>query len=160
MELLISNGHEQEQIELFIENNDLILNICEDSEIYSLGLVQELKNAPLTKTFQELLFNFIDNSNLTDVEVYKKAYINRRLFSRIRSDKNYHPSFGTITLLSLALNLNIEKYEQLLNSASYCLPTNTYYGITIKYCFEHKIYDVIDANNLVYSVTNKEIKDL
>ena len=139
-------------------NSNLIVE--ETSESYYLDAIAELRSTPLSETFQELLFKFIDNSNLTDVEVYKKAFINRKLFSKIRTDKNYHPSFGTVTLLALALNLTIDEYEQLLNSASYSLSTNSRSAITIRYCFEHKIYDVLDANNLFYSVTDKEIKNL
>lgn len=56
-------------------------------------------------------------------------------------------------------NSNVS-YEQLLNSASYSLPTNTYSGITLKYCFDNKLYDVYDVNNLIYTLTDKEIKDL
>ena len=142
------------------QEDDSILMVAEDSESYSYSTIEELKATPLSETFQELLFKFIDKSGLTDIEVYKKAFITRKLFSKIRSDKDYHPSFGTVTLLALALKLNFEEYEHLLKSASYSLATNSYSGITIKYCFEHKIYDVIDANNLFYSVTGKEIKDL
>lgn len=142
------------------QENDSMFIAQETSESYSLDTIEELKNTPLSETFQELLFKFIDRSNLSDVQVYKKAFINRKLFSKIKSDKNYHPSFGTVTLFALALNLDIEEYEQLLNSASYCLSTNTRSGITLRYCFEHRIYDVVDANNLFYSVTDREIRDL
>ena len=142
------------------QKDDSILMVVEDSESYSNSIIEELKTTPLSETFQELLFKFIDKSGLTDIEVYKKAFITRKLFSKIKSDKDYHPAFGTVTLLSLALKLSCKEYEQLLNSASYSLATNSRFGITIKYCFEHKIYDVIDANNLFYSVTGKEIRNL
>ena len=110
--------------------------------------------------FQTLLFKYIDERKLKDSDVYNKVNIDRRLFSKIRSDKNYHPSFGTVTLLALALNLSTKKFEQLLNSAFYSLPTNTYFGITLKYCFDNKLYDVFYVNNLIYTLTDKEIKDL
>lgn len=134
--------------------------VAEDSEIYETDIIKKIKNTNLTDIFQELLFKFIDDSGLKDSEVYNKANIDRRLFSKIRSDKNYHPSFGTVTLLALALNLSIENFKQLLNSAFYSLPANTYSGITLKYCFDNKIYDVYYVNNLIYTLTDKEIKDL
>ena len=142
-----------------IENYTYIA-VAEDSEIYELDIIKKIKNTHLTYTFQELLFQFINESELKDSEVYNKANIDRRLFSKIRSDKNYHPSFGTVTLLALALNLSTKKFEQLLNSAFYSLPTNTYFGITLKYCFDNKLYDVFYVNNLIYTLTDKEIKDL
>ena len=143
-----------------IIENDTYLTVAEDSEIYESDIIKKIKNTNLTDTFQELLFKFIDESGLKDSEVYNKAYIDRRLFSKIRSDKNYHPSFGTVTLLALALKLSTEEFEQLLNSASYSLPTNTYSGITLKYCFDNKLYDVYEVNNLIYTLTGREIKEL
>ena len=119
-----------------------------------------LKAKKSDKTFNETLFSYIDNSNFTDVEVYKKADIDRRLFSKIRSNNQYHPSFGTVTLLALALNLSTINYEALLNSASYSLPQNSYINITLKYCFDNKIYDINKVNHLIYAVSNKQIRDL
>ena len=143
-----------------IIENDAYIIVEEDSEIYKTDIMQKIKKIHLTDTFQELLFKFIDKSGLKDSEVYNKAYIDRRLFSKIRSDKNYHPSFGTVTLFALALKLSTKEYKQLLNSASYSLPSNTYAGITLKYCFDNKLYNVYEVNNLIYTLTNKEIKDL
>ena len=56
--------------------------------------------------FQELLFKYIDDKNLKDSDVYNKVHIDRRLFSKIRSDINYHPSKETVILLGLSLNFN------------------------------------------------------
>lgn len=113
-----------------------------------------------TKSFNETLFDYIDNSNFTDVQVYKRAFIDRRLFSKIKSDNQYHPSFGTVTLLALALELSTKEYETLLNSASYSLPQNTYINITLKYCFDNTIYDINTVNNLIYAISYKQIKNL
>ena len=143
-----------------ITDNNAYLTVEENSEIYETDIIKKIKESLLTDTFQELLFKFINKSGLKDSEVYNKAYIDRRLFSKIRSDKDYHPSFGTVTLFALSLKLSTEEYKQLLNSASYSLPTNTYAGITLKYCFNNKIYNVYEVNNLIYTLTNKEIKDL
>ena len=143
-----------------ITDNNAYLTVEENSEIYETDIIKKIKESLLTDTFQELLFKFINKSGLKDSEVYNKAYIDRRLFSKIRSDKDYHPSFGTVTLFALSLKLSTEEYKQLLNSASYSLPTNTYSGITLKYCFNNKIYNVYEVNNLIYTLTNKEIKDL
>ena len=66
-----------------IENYTYIA-VAEDSEIYELDIIKKIKNTHLTYTFQELLFQFIDESELKDSEVYNKANIDRRLFSKIR----------------------------------------------------------------------------
>lgn len=133
--------------------------VCELSEVYT--ITKSILNTKKTaKSFYETLFFYIDASKFTERDVYKKAFIDKRLFSKIRSNNNYHPSFGTVTLLALALELSTKEYENLLNSASYSLPQNSYINITLKYCFDNKIYNINDVNSLVYEVSNKVIKDL
>ena len=99
--------------------------------------------------FQTTLFNMIDERNLKDNEVYNKVHIDRRLFSKIRSGKNYHPSKETILLLGFSLELNEEEIEKLLDSASYSLPKNNHYDLIIRFCFINKIYKLTDINNLL-----------
>ena len=124
-------------------------------------ILESITNKKITeKTFSELLFYYIDLSNFSDVQVYKKAFIDKRIFSKIRSNKSYHPSFGTIVLFALALKLSTLQFEDLLHSAAYSLPQNSYINITLKYCFDNKIYDISRVNELIYAVSNKEIRDL
>lgn len=143
--------------------DDIIRNFSktllhESSEDY---ILESITNKQITeRTFSELLFHYIDSSNLTDVQVYKKAFIDKRTFSKIRSNKNYHPSFGTIILFSIALKLSTSQFEDLLHSAAYSLPQNSYINITLKYCFDNKIYDIYRVNELIYAVSNKEIMNL
>lgn len=133
-------------------------SLRESSEDYILEFITNKKITE--KTFSELLFHYIDSSGLTDVQVYKKAFIDKRIFSKIRSNKNYHPSFGTIVLFSLALRLTTSQFEDLLHSAAYSLPQNSYVNITLKYCFDNQIYDISKVNELIFAVSNREIKDL
>ena len=151
-----SNNNTKEN-NIYSERETAELMVKEPSEEY---VISEIKEIPLTETFQELLFKYIDKSGFSDLEIYKKAHIDRRLFSKIKSDVNYHPSFGTVSLLALSLMLSIENYELLLKSASYSLSTNNIHNIVLRYCFEHKLYDIFYVNNLLYTITDKEIKDL
>ena len=96
--------------------------------------------------FQKLLFNHIDRKNLTDSEVYNKVNIDRRLFSKIRSDNNYHPSKETVILLAISLELNEDELEDLLLSASYSLPKNNYYDLIIRFCFKERIFNIFSIN--------------
>lgn len=134
-----------------LSSNVLFLN--DPSEEYILDSIK--KKRIFEKSFSELLLHYIDLSGLTDIEVYKNAFIDKRIFSKIRSNKNYHPSFGTITLFALALELTSSEFENLLHSASYSLPQNSYINITLKYCFDNKIYNVCKVNELVYAVSGK-----
>jgi hypothetical protein len=110
-----------------------------------------INNSQIENKFQEILFKFIDERNLKDSEVYNKVHIDRRLFSKIRSDRDYHPSKETVILLGLALKLNENEIEQLLNSASYSLPKNNVYDLIIRFCFIEGIYELNDVNNLLDS---------
>ena len=98
--------------------------------------------------FQKLLFKYIDDKDLKDSDVYNKVHIDRRLFSKIRND-NYHPSRDTIILLGLSLELSIDEFMELLESASYSLPKNNYYDLIIRFCFIEGIYDIKDVNDLL-----------
>ncbi len=129
--------------------------VCESSAEYII-----LNTKKSAKSFNELLFEHIDNANISDVKLYKKADIDKRLFSKIRSNNEYHPSFGTVTLLALALALTSVQYEELLNSASYSLPQNSYVNITLKYCFDNEMYNINEVNDLLYAVSGKVIREL
>ncbi|MBQ3408532.1 MAG: hypothetical protein IJH12_04940 [Clostridia bacterium] len=151
----------EELIQLFeyyeVETPIIAINEFPEKYIIANKILNEKKN---TKTFTETLFTYMDNSNIRDTEIYKKATIDKRLFSKIRSNYEYHPSFGTVTLLALALKLTTEEYEHLLESASYSLPQNSYANITLKYCFDNKINDVVYVNSLVFEIVHKQIKEL
>lgn len=107
--------------------------------------------------FQKLLFRYIDSKKLKDSDVYNKAGIDRRLFSKIRNDQDYHPSKETIILLSLSLELNEDEMLSLLNSASYTLPKNNINDLIIRFCFINKIYDINKVNELLYDYNCKTL---
>lgn len=105
--------------------------------------------------FQKTLFKLIDDRDLKDSDVYNKVHIDRRLFSKIRNDSEYHPSRETVILLGLSLELNEQEIDNLLNSASYSLSKNNYYDLIIRFCFIEGIYKIKDVNNLLMSYNCK-----
>ena len=100
--------------------------------------------------FQKLLFKYIDRSGLSDSEVYTAGGIDRRLFSKIRSDENYHPSKDTVIQLAIGLKLNLDELLSLLESSSYYLPKNNFFDLIIRFSFEKKIYDLMKINEFLY----------
>lgn len=100
-------------------------------------------------SFQMKLLKLIDERNLKDSDVYNKVNIDRRLFSKIRSNKDYHPTKETIILLGLSLELTEYELEDLLKSASYSLPMNNEYDLIIRFCFKEKIYDLFQLNEFL-----------
>lgn len=107
--------------------------------------------------FQKLLFKYIDSLNLKDSDVYNSVNIDRRLFSKIRSNLDYHPSKETVILLAIALKLSDKDLEKLLNSASYSLPKNNVFDLIIRFCFERGIYDINKINELLYDYDCKTL---
>ena len=111
----------------------------------------EIKNYNVEPKFKELLFTYIDKTNLKDSEIYKKANVDRRVFSKIKNEKNYHPSKETIIKLALVLELTLDELELLLKAAYYAIPKNDYFNIAIRYCFINKIYKIDQVNDILYA---------
>ncbi|MBE6146951.1 MAG: hypothetical protein E7168_01305 [Firmicutes bacterium] len=107
--------------------------------------------------FQKLLFQHIDNKKIKDSDVYNKVNIDRRLFSKIRNDYNYHPSKETVILLAIALELSEDELLDLLNSASYSLPKNNIFDLIIRFCFQKRIYDINKINELLFDYNCKTL---
>lgn len=148
------------KLKLYIDNNLIEDTLFKRAKFSSSDLCYELERCSSNiddyinqhneyNDFQTMLFKLIDDKNLKDSDVYNKVHIDRRLFSKIRSDKNYHPSKETIILLGIALELNEDELENLLDSASYSLPKNNKYDLIIRFCFINKIFKLSDINELL-----------
>ena len=102
------------------------------------------------ETFQQFLFRIIDRKGLTDPEVYKKANIDRKHFSKIRSNVNYNPSKKTALALAVALELNLDETRDLLLKAGLALTRSSVFDIIMEYCIVHKITDVYEINCILF----------
>lgn len=105
------------------------------------------------KSFNEMLFSFIDEKDIKDSEVYKKADIDRKLFSKIRCSNDYIPRRNVIIKLCFALGLNKDNFNKLLNSAGYSLSNNRF-DLIIAYCLDNNIYDINTVNDYLYTFSN------
>ncbi|MBP3398264.1 MAG: macro domain-containing protein, partial [Erysipelotrichaceae bacterium] len=111
----------------------LFLNRCDlpTDELKEISLDDFIKDSELT--FQERLFELIDERNLTDVEVYKRANISRKLFSKIRCNVDFQPNKKTAISLAIALHLTLEEAEDLLDRAGLSLSSSKKFDLIIKY---------------------------
>ncbi len=103
----------------------------------------------LEETFQERLFGMIRERGLDETRVYKRAGLDRKLFSKIRCSRTYRPGKETVLALSLAMELNLDECRDLLARAGLALSPASRSDLIVRYCIEHEIYDLMTVNTLL-----------
>ena len=104
------------------------------------------------KSFSDVLFTFIDESGLSDAEVYKKAQLPRQMMSKIKCVPNYLPSKQNICAFAIALELTVEQTNELLSAAGYVLSRSFEFDRIIEDAIAHGNYDIFSINEKMYEL--------
>lgn len=148
-----------------VQKNQIEENYSFDSEEKSSDLAEpcmlsadmslEDQLANMGASFHDKLFELIDASHMDNKDVWKKANLDRKHFSKIQCDMNYHPKKKTVMALCIALELDLEQSKDLLARADWAFSPSSKVDLIVQKAIIDKQYDIMQLNVTLFKYTNE-----
>lgn len=124
-------------------------SICKDADVLRERSLEELVNN-LEETFSEMVLRLVDEKGYKDSQVYKRANLDRKLFSKIRSNPDYHPKKETVLALAVGLQLSVDETLDLLQRAGYTLSNSSRTDVIVRFFLEKGEHDIFLINEALF----------
>ena len=141
--------HRRERLRRVSVAENRMPSACEAAPMAASGLDEAL--AHLDAGFSETLLKLIDRSGKKDSEIYKKANVDRKLFSKIRSNPAYRPSKPTAVAFAVALELSLPETRDLIARAGYALSASSRFDVIVEYFIARKNYNIFEINEALFA---------
>ncbi len=127
------------------------------SDLSSESICLSIELQSMHSPFQKKLFQFMDASGESNSQIYNRVNIDRKLFNKINSNVNYHPSKKTVLAFCIALYLNVKQTKELLDSAGYSLSKSIKRDVIVEFFIKKKVYDIYIINNHLFTHDEKTL---
>jgi O-acetyl-ADP-ribose deacetylase (regulator of RNase III) len=121
---------------------------CRELPLKEKTLEEELND--IDESFADMLFRKIDELGIKDSVCYKKANVDKKVFSKIRSNKKYHPKKTTVVAFAFALQLSFEETKSMIEKAGYSLSHSSQFDIIVEHFIKKGVYDIFKINEVLY----------